>query len=217
MHPKTSNIIAITETHLTPGHLDEEILSKFNDYILHRTDRDTEIGRKSKCGGVALLTTENLVSVKTDTYSNGCCELIKVDFDEISTTVIVIYRPPDTLKEEFNQILTKLNHHLTTNTYETILVAGDFNFPSSVVTWEQTDSGIVTVPTNILSDPTKLQFQDLLNIVDAHFLHQNVTGKTTSANTSKQSLNTMSNLQQIMNQTSQKYLSMISARPTRTQ
>ena len=136
MHPNTLKMIALTETHLTSDHLDEEITSKFQGYTLHRSDRDIEIGRKSKCGGVALLASENLVSVKTDAYSNGCCELLKVDFDEISTTVIVIYRPPDTMREEFNQILTRLTNHLTTNIHENILLAGDFNFPSTVVTWE---------------------------------------------------------------------------------
>ena len=69
---KKQNIIAVTESHLTPNHFDEEILTHLKGYSLHRTDRDTNIGRKSRCGGVALLASEDLVSTKTDTFSNGC-------------------------------------------------------------------------------------------------------------------------------------------------
>ena len=44
------NIVAITETHLTDNHLSEEILHHFKDYTIHRSDRDTSIGRKTKFG-----------------------------------------------------------------------------------------------------------------------------------------------------------------------
>ena len=44
------NIVAITETHLTDNHLSEEILHHFKDYTIHRSDKDTSIGRKTKFG-----------------------------------------------------------------------------------------------------------------------------------------------------------------------
>ena len=73
INPSSNNIVALTETHLTPNHLDEEILTYFKNYSIQRTDRDTEVGRKTRGGGVALLTSEHLVCITTDYYSNGCC------------------------------------------------------------------------------------------------------------------------------------------------
>ena len=60
MHAK--HIIAITETHLTSQHGDGEITNAFDKYTVHRADRDTVIGRKTKCvgGDAAYLTWHTL-------------------------------------------------------------------------------------------------------------------------------------------------------------
>ena len=49
---------------------------------------------------------------------------------------------------------------------------------TEVVTWEQTNDGVVPIPTPLRNEGTKLQFQELIKLTDEHFLHQLVTGKT---------------------------------------
>ena len=51
----SEHIIAITETHLTAEYGDGEITKSFEKYTVHRSVRNTEIGRKTKNGGYCCL------------------------------------------------------------------------------------------------------------------------------------------------------------------
>ena len=81
----------MTETHLTPDVLDEEItIPNFNVF---RTDR---INRK--CGGVCILIHENLRVEKSKSvhYSNSVCEMLIIHIEQMNLHIICVYRPPDT-------------------------------------------------------------------------------------------------------------------------
>ena len=85
------HIIAITESHLTDQHEDPEILSKFPNYTLHRADQNLTAGRKTKWGGVSLLTSPGILSTQPDKFSNGCCELSIVNLSAHQVTLITVY------------------------------------------------------------------------------------------------------------------------------
>ena len=167
---------------MNPDHLDAEILSRFPDYTIHRTDRDTIIGRKQKWGGVLLLTSPGILSTDHLPYSNGCCELKIVNLNAIQVTVILVYRPPDTNSNEFEDILAKIEEYQLTSTSTTTILLGDFNFPTAIVTWTPTDGGVIPVPTTYRSDPVKEQFHKLLQLTDQYFLHQLVSEPTNDIN-----------------------------------
>ena len=122
--------------------------------------------RKSKFGGVAILSSENLVSTLVKNHSNGNCELSIVEYNKLNLTLITAYRPPETTTAEFKETLTHINQHLQTCTSEIIILAGDFNFKTEVVAWEQTNDGVVLIPTPLRNEGTKLQFQELINLTD---------------------------------------------------
>jgi len=181
-HTNCETILALTETHLTSGHLDEEILSHFKDYTLLRADRDTMIGRKSRGGGVLILTSPNIVCTNKISFSNGCCELKIALLDQLNISIVLIYRPPDTEFNEFLQILRKVDAYLTEHKTDTTILLGDFNFPSSIVEWQRTEDGIIAFPTNERGSPAKLQFQELQSLTNKYYLQQTVAEKTTHHN-----------------------------------
>ena len=82
------------------------------------------------------------------------------------------------LLSQFTDLQTQLLRN-----FNSLLLMGDFNFRAEVVTWGNSAAGVIPIPSNIRNDPIKIQFQNLLDITDKHFLHQTVTGKTTLANT----------------------------------
>ena len=177
------HIIAITETHLTDQHLDAEITNTFQNYTLHRSDRNTEVGRKSKNGGVLLLSSPGILCTKGEKeYSNGCCELLINELPELNTTIITIYRPPDSTRDEFSDILKRIRSYLNSHTHKDIIITGDFNFPSEVVEWRHMDIGIVPFPSAVRTDERKLQLQDLIDLSDEFFLQQTISKPTRKTN-----------------------------------
>ena len=185
----TEHVVVITESHLTPNHTDGEITNNatFKNYTLHRADRDTEIGRKSKNGGVLVLTSPAILSTKGEKpYSNGCCELLITELNEISTTLICFYRPPDTTKDEFADVLTKAKTYLNNHPINDIIVTGDFNFPPDIVVWKATEDGVIPFATPMRSDERKdarkEQFQDLMTFTNEFFLQQVISKPTRGAN-----------------------------------
>ena len=111
------HIIAMTETHLTTNHGDGEITKSFEKFTVHRSDRNTNIGRKTKWGGVLLLTSPGILSTKgEEPYSNGCCELLINELNELSITILCIYRPPDATLDEFKDVLERSRNDLNSNT-----------------------------------------------------------------------------------------------------
>ena len=176
------HIIAITESHLTTEHGDEEILASFPNYTLHRADRDTTIGRKTKNGGVSLLTSPGILSTHRLTKSNGACELKIVALDVLQVNILLVYRPPDAIPEEFDEILKLIDNNLSAAAMENTILLGDFNFPKELVNWLITDDGVIPVPSTYRSNPAKLQLQNLLQLTDKYFLHQLISEPTNGIN-----------------------------------
>ena len=179
-----NHIIMITESFLTPGHKDEEILFSFPDYTIKRCDRDTKIGRKTKQGGCFILTSPDISTCEIDSKSNGVCEMIITEHPTLDLSIVTVYRPPDTTLAEFTEILQMVDKHLTTTKFTNSVIAGDFNFPPEVVSWVTTpEDGIVPVPTTCVSREDKIQLQSLLELVDKHLLQQIVNVPTRIDNT----------------------------------
>ena len=179
-----NHIIMITESFLTPGHKDEEILFSFPEYTIKRCDRDTKIGRKTKQGGCFILTSPDISTCEIDSISNGVCEMIITEHPTLDLSIVTVYRPPDTTLAEFAEILQMIDKHLTSTKFTNSIIAGDFNFPPEVVTWVTTpEDGIVPVPTTCVSREDKIQLQNLLELVDKHLLQQIVNVPTRMDNT----------------------------------
>ena len=180
----SEHIIAITETHLTPEIGDGEITKSFEKYTVHRSDRNTEVGRKTKNGGVLLLTSPDILCTAGEKpYSNGCCELLINELGELAITIISIYRPPDATSEEFSDVLDRAKSYLTTHTSKDVIVVGDFNFPSEIVEWRELDDGVIPFPAAYRTDTRKEQFQELLNFSNEFFLQQTISKPTRESNT----------------------------------
>ena len=183
LDPTSQHIIALTETFLTKDVEDAEVLNYFPSYTLNRGDRDTEAGRKHKQGGCLLLTSPEIPSIKTENFSNGVCEALTTTHPTLDLTIITAYRPPDTTKPEFDDLLTFIESNLSKTHSTHTIITGDFNFPKEIVTWLDSQDGLIPVPTRYISDDRKLQLLNLLELVDRHFLHQIVSLPTRSKTT----------------------------------
>ena len=174
-----NSLTFITETHLYKNtHFDAEILKYLPNYSIPRTDRNisssnSENKQLSSGGGCMIITPPHLNCRKKVSYSNGNCELLITECPEIEASLINIYRPPhpnNSLKH-FNEIIEKTRLYLlernnTLPSYKTVL-AGDFNFPHSIVEWCNSDEGIIPVPSPG-NQEDKLAFQ-LLNDLTSEF------------------------------------------------
>ena len=132
--------LAITETWLNPSILDSELLIHMPGYTVLRQDRQGRIR-----GGVCLFLREDLTGEVLCAYSNGVCELLIVKVYQLDTIVVVVYRPPDTCLGEFKPILNKIDKVLQNLPAPSpnITLMGDLNFPSSAVTWQMADGGVL--------------------------------------------------------------------------
>ena len=63
--------------------------------------------------------------------------MLALRIHSLDTVMIVLYRPPDTRLSEFTPVLAKLDRLLSDlhSPAPTILLLGDFNFPTSVIQW----------------------------------------------------------------------------------
>ena len=167
----------MTETHLTPDVLDEEItIPNFNVF---RTDR---INRK--CGGVCILIHENLRVEKSKSvhYSNSVCEMLIIHIEQMNLHIICVYRPPDTTKDEFAPCIDKIWSYLCNlPSRDNIMILGDFNFP--FLSWiEAEDSVIYHIKSGAKIDE-KLRAEKLLNLTNKYFMNQIITQPTRNTNT----------------------------------
>ena len=158
-NPQRSRIISITETWLQADkHFDREITLHSKDYHIVRADHDpsrtTNVpGRQlSSRGGCLLLVSPDLGISSPTSYSNSNCEMAIVDIDKLDMTFITIYRPPppNSSLSKFKDILNRTRQHIATNVSKgkdyNITVAGDFNFPPSIVSWIVSDDSVFADP-----------------------------------------------------------------------
>ena len=124
--------MALTETWLKPEILDAEI--HIPGYNIFRSDRIKRIR-----GGAALYLKEDLNAKKFYEFSNDAVEFLVVKCQKLDTLFVVIYRPPDTLSNEWNQALTSLEEAINmaqaNGKFKTLLISGDYNFRT--LNWAQ--------------------------------------------------------------------------------
>ena len=170
--PNSEQILALTETFLDKNVEDAEITKHLLNYTLFRGDRDTTIGRKCKQGGVLLLTSPDIPSIPIGSFSNGACEAVATIHPTLSLTIVTIYRPPDTTLEEFEALMDFIETSVTTHPSSHLILTGDFNFPKELVSWIESDEGVVPIPTHYRSFNQKMQLQKLLTFTDLYYMHQ---------------------------------------------
>ena len=177
--------IAATETFLNPDIGDGEILKSFPEYTLQRCDRDRNAGRKTIQGGCFLLTSPNISTTRVNSFSksNRVCELLTTAHSARDLSILTMYRPPDTTLTEFTEILDLAEEHISSSKSSHYVLTGDFNFPPEIVTWSETCSELIPLPTPCRTADAKKQLQLLLEMADKHYMHQVVDVPTGEANT----------------------------------
>lgn len=118
------DIVGISETWLTSNILDSEL--QVSGFTLFRRDRQNETKRKG--GGVALYVKCDLNPTVLEIDSDSFQESLwcKINLNEQSTTIGVIYRAPDS-SDQNDDYLYKLVDFVSSGR---VIFMGDFNFPS---------------------------------------------------------------------------------------
>ena len=180
-----SLFVGVTETWLTEGVLDSEVLHDFQGFSLLRCDRAG--GRQG--GGVCLYVRDDLSADTLASYSNSVCELLIVKILQIDTVVCVAYRRPDTKLAEFAGLLKCLEDTLSVlpTPSPTIVLMGDFNLGHRNVVWRQSEEGFLVpdVAGHHEEEPAggkqdRLQAQQLIDLAEKHCLLQEVDKPTHS-------------------------------------
>ena len=132
--------VAVTETWLKPEVKDSELLVDSPGYTIYRSDR---ISRKN--GGVCVFLQDNLSAECIGTYDNRVCELLALHIHSLKTVLIVMYRPPDTRLSAFSTVLGEICKVLSNlpTPMQTIVMMGDLNFPSRVMSLPRVDGVLV--------------------------------------------------------------------------
>ena len=200
-----SNIIALTETWLYENkHFDEEILNKFPEYSIQRTDRNIakrtskkKRGDENKeeddglesCGGCLLLASPGLTLLPITSSSNGVCELLICEVPQLNMATAVIYNPPkpNFSFPKFKEVLSKVEKYLTANEEKgdkqlDFTLMGDFNFPPNIVTWEKSKHGMYPVVKPGETDGQKEACRLLVDLMNRFSLTQIVDKPTRKNN-----------------------------------
>ena len=129
-------IIALTETHLNENILEAEI--HIPNYTIYRQDR---VGGRRQGGIVTYV--HNSVSAQCQlikSFSNNYIEFNVIYFSELDVIFINLYRPPEcphaSFEEAFQELKTGIENH--GETYPTIILTGDLNFPKT--NWSSSSS-----------------------------------------------------------------------------
>ena len=98
-----------------------------------------------KKGGVFVFLQDNLSAECIGTYDNRVCELLALHIHSLKTVLIVMYRPPDTRLSAFSTILGEIDKVLSNlpTPMPTIVMMGDLNFPSRVMSLPRVDGVLV--------------------------------------------------------------------------
>ena len=189
---KCSKIIALTETGLKSSkQADTEVTQHFPNSHIIRQDRKEKLEKEeeddpnhlSKSGGCMIISSNDIPLEKIEKFSNGNVEHIIAKAPTLKTAIICVYNPPSTnfSLAKFKESLGKINKFLDDNSKERepleVILTGDFNFPSQITTWENTDGGTISHPKQGDTDQKK-GFHYLSELVDLHNLVQIVNKPT---------------------------------------
>ena len=124
-------ILCLQETWMNEEILDTEI--HIDEFRIYRQDR----GGIRKGGGVLTYIDTSLTVTHEESYTNGVCDVIYTEIEDLNIAVINAYRPPSSDKESFNEILQKAREW-TGQTQREIVLLGDLNF-KSMNAWTESD------------------------------------------------------------------------------
>ena len=132
--------VAVTESWLKPEIYDSELTVNFPGYSLFRSDRKVRAG-----GGVCVFLREDITGECLVSYNNGVCSLLLIKLHLMDVIMAVVYRPPDTRISEFTPVLTEIENCLSklSTPVPTVLMLGDLNLPSSVMSWIPIEGQVV--------------------------------------------------------------------------
>ena len=170
-------MIVMTESHLTPEVLDDEI--KIPNFNVYRSDRE-----ERRCGGVLILLHETYLVSNSDIvkFSNSVCEMLMIYIEKLKVHLICVYRPPDTKKEEFTPIIKQIDSYLSKiSSAHNVMILGDFNFP--FLSWYEAEDSVIYRHKSGANSDEKSQAEMLLNLTDKHLLNQIITKPTRLNNT----------------------------------
>ena len=185
-------IIILTES-WTKGNYEKEILRHFPGYNIRKIDRsyDPEKNDPNQLktgGGTLVLTSEDIPITPTgQSFSNGNCEVCIVELKTINTLLISMYRPSGKNFSfvKYSEAMTRIRTYLQTNEDQHkekhILLAGDFNFPPKIVTWKDSQLGLIPDFSGGQSEQMKA-FEQLLEIVEENNMEQMVNQPTRGKN-----------------------------------
>ena len=104
-----------------------------DEFRTYRQDR----GGRRKGGGVVTYVNTDLTVTQEESFTNGVCDVIYVEIEELNIGIINIYRPPSSDKDSFGEILQKAREW-TSQTRREIVLLGDLNF-KSMNAWTESD------------------------------------------------------------------------------
>ena len=116
---------------MTEEILDAEI--HIEEFRTYRQDR----GGTRKGGGVVTYVDTGLTVTQEESYTNGICDVIYIEIEELNIGIINMYRPPSSDKDSFNEALLKVREW-TSQTQREIVLLGDLNF-KSMGSWTESD------------------------------------------------------------------------------
>ena len=138
---------------------------------------DTHLGKSGGC----LLLSSNQISIEIAKHdSNHNVEFIIAEATSLNTAFILVYNPPSNfLLRKFKEAVGPIKIYLNQNKQKTnpidIILTGDFNFPSDLVTWDKSKAGTGVNPI-LKNGETELKkgFRILNKMVEVHNLTQMV-------------------------------------------
>ena len=139
-----------------------------------------------KSGGCFLLSSNQVPIELVEKDSNGNVEYIIAEVPSIHTAVILIYNPGSNFAlDKFKEVMGPVNKYLNKNSQREspmeIILTGDLNFDSDIVTWDASDMGVTPNPKNGEGMPQKKGFRILSEIAELHHLTQ-LVDKVTHGN-----------------------------------
>ena len=165
------NILCLQETWLRDDILEAEV--HIDEFRTYRQDR----GGRRKGGGVVTYVSTDLTVTQEESYTNGVCDVIYVEIEELNLGIINLYRPPSSDKNSFGEILHKIKEW-TSQTRRELVLLGDMNF-RSMNAWTESDKDSLReaiIGKNKIQWGRELtQAVDLLEFIEDNCLTQWVT------------------------------------------
>ena len=165
---------ALTETHIK-DHEDSEVW--IPNYNLYRTDRKNRSG-----GGVALYIKDTLICTELLSYTDDVCEVLIIKIKNIDLIIVLIYKPPDTTKDQFDNMIQKIRTTLDEQGTPSpnIIMLGDLNLPN--MNWKLIENHVIPEWKGRREYKESRHAETLLPFCEHFHLNQHVTEPTRQRN-----------------------------------